>query len=258
MTKSLLALPLLVTACMDTTYPEQRPTPTTPIDATPTATIEDNVIATGGVQRFETDKSAIGLEGFASDGYTVEPPRGIWPNLNAPVYDVRALESGTGTFEIITSRGIATGIVESADIASIRAVPTDYQLDGSSPFALDLSRREITIELRDAAGRRLVDASLGIPVQQTAWDRATLPAKAVRHIVALYADSFGEHALAIDVVDQIERMESRVDGARTCFHAYAGTTEVAVAMTITGGDLVPGAANCAIGTPATLIARVNR
>ena len=53
----------------------------------------------------------------------------------------------------------------------------------------------------------------------------------------------------IQVVDRLDRIETRVAGDRTCFHAYAGTTEIATAMTITGGTPVPGAANCITGTP---------
>lgn len=260
MSKTLLALPLLAAACLEPSYPEPRDTPTTPIEAIEAARVGTGpaVIATGGVQTFAIEVPSIGLEGNASDGYAVEPPKGIWPNTIAPRYDVRAFETGVGSFEIITSQGIATGLVESADVASVRLVPADYQLDGSSPFALDVSRREVTVELYDADGRRLVDTTLGIPVQQTAWDRARLPATAARHIITVYADSFGERVLAVDVVDQVDRLESRVIGDRTCFHAYAGSTEVATTMTITGGEPVPGAANCAVGNSATIAARLAR
>ena len=260
MSKSLLALPLFAAACLEPTYPELPETPTTPVETTQTARAGDAkvVIATGGVQGFAIDdRTSIGLEGFASDGYSVEPPKS-WPNLVEPLYHVRAHESGLGSFEVITNHGIASGLVESAAIASIAIVPADYQLDGSSPFALDLARTDITIELRDAAGRRLVDASLGIPANQTAWDRATLPATAARHHVALYADSFGEHTVAIDVIDRLDRFESRVDGELTCFHAYAGTVEIATNMVITGGEPVPGAINCARGLPSEITARPAR
>ena len=66
-------------------------------------------------------------------------------------------------------------MVESADVVAVTVVPADYQLDGSSPFALDLDRRAIEIELADCDGRRLVDATLGISGDQTAWDRANPP-----------------------------------------------------------------------------------
>lgn len=257
MTKSLLGLaglPLLAAACMDPTYPELSEPPTTPIEAAPVA--PGHAIALGGVQGFTIDDpTSVGLSGDASDGYQVEPAGRVWPNVVEPLYYVRALAPGHGGFEIVTNHGIATGLVESAAVASVALVPADYQLDGSSPFAIGLDRRAIAIELRDDRGRPLVDLSLGIPAEQTAWDRATLPAIAARHVVAVYADSFGERGLAVDVIDAVDRIERRVLDDRVCFHAYAGTTEVAAAMTITGGTPVPGATNCAVGDPAAIAAR---
>jgi hypothetical protein len=250
---SLAGVALLGVACIDPGYPELPEPPTTPIEIAPLA--PHAVIATGGVQGFAIDDAtSIGLSGDASAGYRVEPAGKVWPNLVQPLYYVRAFESGLGSFEIITNRGIATGLVESAEVASLALVPADYELDGSSRFAVDLNRREVVVELRDAAGRRLVDLSLGIPAQQTGWDRAILPARAARHVVAVYADSFGERGLAIDVVAAVDRIESRVAGDRICFHAYAGAIEVATAMTIRGGTPVPGAANCATGDPTSISA----
>jgi hypothetical protein len=260
-TKALLVLPIFAAACVDPTYPELPEHPTTPVEITPVTNAGEApiVIATGGTQGFAIDDAtSIGLAGDASDGYEVAPASRIWPNTVEPLYYVRAFETGLGSFEIITNHGIATGLVESADVASIAMVPADYQLDGSSPFAVELGRREVAVELRDAGGRRLVDATLGIPVEQTAWDRGTLPAKAARHIIVVYADSFGDRGLAIDVVDHVERLESRVIGDRTCFHAYAGSTEVATAMTITGGTPVAGATNCATGVSSEISAQLQR
>lgn len=256
-----VVLPAVLAACVDPVYPE-REVPTTPVEIEVTTRAGEGplVIATGGtVELAIDDPTSVGLEGTASDGYRVEPAGLVWPNTRAPRYDVRALAPGMGSFEIATNHGIATGLVESADLATVALVPADYVLDGSSPFAIDVARRDVAIELRAADGRRLVDASLGIAVEQTGWDRATLPATVARHLVLVYGDSLGERTVAVDVVDGaavIQRVEGRVSGGRVCFHAYAGTTEIATAMTITGGEPVPGAANCADGDPQVIAARV--
>src|SRR5687768_17312821 len=125
MSKSLLALPLFVAACLEPSYPELPEPPTTPVETTQTARAgsEPVVIATGGGQGIAiAERTSIGLEGLASDGYTVEPPN-AWPNLVEPLYLVRAHQSGLGSFEIITNHGIASGLVESAALATITLVP---------------------------------------------------------------------------------------------------------------------------------------
>jgi hypothetical protein len=258
MTKSMLVLPILfAAACVDSTYPELQEAPTTPVETTQVATAGNApvVIATGGTQGFAIDDAAsIGLEGNASDGYQVEPAGNAWPNMTKPLYWVRALRAGLGSFEIITNKGIASGLVESSDVASVALVPADYQLDGSSPFAIDTNRLGVQVVLADRDGRRLVDATLGISGDQTAWDHATRPAIVGRHLVRAYADSFGERELAIEVVAGIDRVESAVTGNVTCFHAYAGATEIATTLAISGGTPVDGASNCVVNAPTDVIA----
>jgi hypothetical protein len=257
-TKSLLVLPaLFAAACVDPTYPELPETPDTPVETTQVARAGDApvVIATHGVQGFEiADPTSIGIDGLASDGYRVEPDGNVWPNMSKQLYWVRAQQAGVGTFEIITNQGIASGLVESADVANVALVPADYQLDGASPFAIDTNRLGVQVILTDRDGRRLVDASLGISGEQTAWDHANRPAIVGRHLVRAYADSFAERELTIEVVDQIERVESRVTGNQTCFHAYSGTTEIATTLAISGGTPVAGASNCVIDAPTDVIA----
>lgn len=258
MTKTLLLAPVLAAACMDPSYPEPRDLPTTPVATTPVAA-GAAVIASGGTQGFAiADPTSIGVDGQASDGYQVEPAGNVWPNMVEPVYYVRAFGPGLGSFEIATNHGIASGLVESADLAGVAIVPADYELDGTSAFALDLSRLAIQVVLTDGAGRRLVDATLGISGDQTAWDHAKRPAIVGRHLVRAWADSFAERALAIDVADGVDRIESRVTGNRTCFHAYAGAIELATAMTISGGTPVPGASNCVTDAPTDVIAHALR
>lgn len=262
MTKSLLLVPVLAAACVDPALPERPDAPTDPVDiaVTTRAGGDEVVIATGGIVELAIDDvTSVGLSGEATDGYRVEPAGLVWPNMKAPLYYVRAEAEGAGSFEIATNHGIATGLVESADLATVALVPADYVLDGRAPFAIDVARRDVQVVLRSADGRALVDASLGIALTQTAWDRGTLPAAAGRHLVSVYADSFGERTLALDVVDAtaaIDRLEPVVDGDRVCFHAYAGATEIATAITVTGGTPIPGAANCATGTLTTVTAHL--
>src|SRR5438045_9332306 len=132
MMKTLLVAPVLFAAACatDTTYPDQAEAPTTPVATTPIATAGDKlVIATGGTAGFAiADSTSVGLDGDASSGYAVEPAGDVWPNMKAPVYYVRALGGATlGSFEIQTNRGIASGLVESADLATASIVPADYQ-----------------------------------------------------------------------------------------------------------------------------------
>ncbi|HEU0032906.1 MAG TPA: hypothetical protein VFQ53_19875 [Kofleriaceae bacterium] len=257
MSRSSLVLPLaLVAACTDAPA-DLPPDPTTPVDVTPVAQLPGDqlVIATGGAQGFAIDDAlSVGYAGDATAGFTVEPDGAVWPNTRRPLYWVHAEAAATGSFEIATNHGIASGLVEAADLASVAFVPTSYQLDGSSPFALDVTRPEITVELRAADGRRLVDATLGMAVPQTAWDRGTLPAKAARHLVLVWADSIGETTLAVDVVDGTQRIERRTADGRTCFHAYAGDVEIATAMTFEGGTALADATNCVAGDATGVIA----
>lgn len=255
MTKLVLPI-VLVTACVAPEYPDAPTNPTTPVEIAPTAATDSEfVIATGGTLGFAIDDvTSIGLSGTASNGYQVEPHARVWPNTTQPLYYVRALAAGSGWFEIATNRGIASGLVESADVAEVAIVPAGYELDGRSAFALDLNRRDVEVAVRDRDGRRLVDATLGILDGQSAWDRATVAAAIGPQAVRVYADSFAERALAIDVVDGIDRIEAIATGDRTCFHAYAGSTEVATAMTLTGGTAIPGVTNCAIGAPGSIAA----
>lgn len=260
MTNAALLAPLmLLAACITDGIGAEPATPATPIAARATTLVEghDLIVATGGALAVRIDDPrAIGLEGSASAGYTVEPYELVrWPNTISPAYKVRAHVAGTGSFEIVTSQGIATGLVHSADLAQIALVPAHYELDGTSPFALAANRTAMQVALTDAAGRRLVDATLGIggaTAAQTTWDTAEL-AGLGHHALALDGDAIGVRELAIDVVAGADRVEAVQHGDRTCFHAYAGATEVAIAMTITGGTPDPRATNCARAADASAL-----
>ena len=244
---------VLVAACTDEPIGVQPDSPTTPIAAVPTTTVEGHklVVATGGAASVAiADTASIGLSGEATPGFAVEPYElDRWPNTISPEYLIRAYVAGAGAYEIVTSKGIATGLVHSADVAKVALLPARYELaDANAPFALAAARTDVGAALFDAGGNRLVDATLAIGADgatQTAWDRATLAAVAGTHAVSVTADSFGERTFAIAVVDRADRVEAVRIGDRTCFHAYRGTTEVVVAMTIDGGTPDAAAANCA-------------
>ncbi len=263
MTKAALLASVLLTACATDGIDAPVPEPTTPIAAEP-ATVVDGaeiVVATGGALAVRIpDKTSIGLAGNASAGYAVEPyERNLWPNTISPEYWVRANVAGEGSYEIVTSKGIATGLVKSADLAQIALVPAAYELDGTSPFALATSRTQVEVALTDAQARRLVDGTLAIGedgATQTAWDRAQLAATAGRHTLVIAGDSLAERTLAIDVVDAVDRVESVLRGDRTCFHAYRGDVEVAVAMTFDGAAADPGATNCAMSADPNIAVRL--
>jgi hypothetical protein len=254
MTKAALLLTVLAAACTDDPIAEQRETPTTPIPARPTASVEGHalIVATGGAAAVVIeDRAAIGFSGDATPGYAVEPYElDRWPNTISPEYWIRAHVAGTGAYEIVTSKGIATGLVHSADVARVAVLPASYELaDASAPFAVAPNRTALEAALFDAQGRRLVDATLALGADgatQTAWDRAALAAATGIHTLTAAADSFGERTYAIEVVDGADRIEQTRAGDRTCFHAYRGTTEVVIAMTIEGGTPDPRSANCAI------------
>ena len=244
----------VLAACATEGLPVEGETPSTPV-ASKTITIvegQEIVVAKGGaVAVHVVDQTAIGLEGTASDGFAVEPYEvNRWPQTISTDYFVRANVAGMGTYEIVTSKGIATGLVKSAEVARVELVPANYELDGSSPFAFAANRTQMRAALYDQDSRRLVDATLVIGATQTAWDSAFLPPTAGAQTVTIGAASFGERTFSIDVVTDIERVEQVRSGDRTCFHAYAGSTEIAAALTITGGTPDPTATNCAFGAGA--------
>lgn len=254
MTKASLLVSVLA-ACTTEGLPAEHEAPTTPVASKAITAVEGHeiVVATGGALAVHVvDQASIGLEGNASDGYEVEPYEvDRWPQTISTDYFVRAHVAGMGSYEIVTSKGIATGIVKSADVARVELVPASYELDGSSPFAFAANRTQMRAALYAADGRRLVDATLVIGATQTAWDGAFLPPTPGAHGVTLGAESFGERTFSIDVVQDIERLEQVRRGDRTCFHAYAGSTEVAAALTVTGGTPDPTATNCAFGDGAS-------
>ena len=245
MTKAALLVTVLA-ACATDGIEADHPTPTTPIEATVTSRVGDRaLVAAGGVMsvRIE-DKTAIGLEGNASPGFEVSPfELDRWPNTISPEYWVRANVAGTGSYEIVTSKGIATGLVHSADLVRVALVPAHYEL-AAPVFAVTANRPEVQVALFDAQGHRLVDASVSISSSQTAWDTARLTTEG-HHTLVVDANSFAERSFEIDVVLAPERIESVRVGDRTCFHAYTGDTEIAVAMTFDGGTRDPDAHNCA-------------
>jgi hypothetical protein len=244
------ALLVTVLAACTTEGIEEQDTPTAPVASSATTQVagHDVIIATGGAATIRIhDTTAIGIEGNASAGFSVSPfETDQWPNTISPEYWVRAHAAGTGLYEIITSKGIATNLVHSAAVADVQLRPAQYELDGTSPFALAPNRTDVEIAIFDARGKRLVDATLSVAGSQTAWDRATLAATSGRQSVVVEADSFVSKKFYVDVVDAIDRVERIRANDRTCFHAYAGSTEVAVAMTFDGGTADPNATNCAI------------
>ena len=235
MTKAPVALLVLVAACADAPNPLP-PTTTAPISFTVLG--NPQIIATGGYQTVTIDDaSQAGLSGTASDGYDVEPFGDVWPNMIKPEYHVRALAAGTGTFAIATSKGVASGTVESADVARIALVPIDYALADGFHFSIDPARPEVEVVLFDVRGRHLVDGSLHVAgATQTAWNRIRIDGAAT---LAISADSFATVSIPVTVATQIDR----IDEVGNCLHAYHGDLEVVTAQT---GVQVPSesAVNC--------------
>jgi len=240
MSKTLLALPaLLVVGCIDgqAPAPEATDRPTTPITFDQLH-IGDQaiVIATGGTQTVSiADLQTIGFSGDATSGFELEPFAGIWPNVRKQEYRVRAVSSEqAGTFSIQTNKGIASGPVDSAEVARVALVPASYQLDGHSAFALDVSRPAAQVALFDTMNRRLVDSTLVADLTQIAWDTLALPATVGTATIHVSGDSFAAQTLTVAIADQVDRVEPVTADGRTCFHAYAGAVEVAKAMPLTG------------------------
>ncbi len=218
MTKALLVLPVLVAACAEA--PTALPPPTgAPIAFTVLG--NPQVVATGGYQTVTIgDVAEAGLSGTASDGYAVEPYGDVWPNMQKPEYHVRALAAGTGTFSIATSHGVASGGIESADVARIALVPVDYALADGFHFAIDPARPEVEIALFDNHGRRLVDGSLHVGgATQTAWNRVRIDAATT---LTVSADSIATVSFPVAVASQIDR----IDEVGNCLHAYHGDVEL--------------------------------
>lgn len=224
MTKALLVLPILLAACAEA--PGELAAPTTaPLAFT---TLGDgSIVATGGYQVVAiADRAQAGLSATASDGYDVEPVGGAWPNMVSPEYHVRALAAGSGAFAIATSHGIASGILESADVARIALVPVDYALAGNYHFIVDPARPELAVALFDNRGRRLVDGSLRVAgAPQTAWDRITVTAATT---ITITADSIAPVTLPLQVGGEIDR----IDEVGSCLHAYRGELEVVSAQLV--------------------------
>ena len=164
------------------------------------------IVATGGYQTVTiADTAEAGLSGTASDGYDVEPFGDTWPNMTKPEYHVRALAAGTGTFSIATSKGVASGAIESADVTRVALVPIDYALADGYHFSVDRSRPEVEIALFDDHGRRLVDGSLHVAgATQTAWNRIRIDAATT---LTISADSIEPVSFTIPVVSQIDRID---------------------------------------------------
>jgi hypothetical protein len=244
-TKALLILPAFTAACMDDVSYRQLPDPPTTPVAFAQLGGEGAIVATGGEQVVTlADPLAFGLQGHATPGYELVPYGNQWPNTSNPEYRIRALAAMSGTFEIATEHGIASGTVASADFDHLAIVPANYHLDGTSQYAIDVQRPEIQIALFDESGKRLVDGSLAITGgTQTAWDRATLAATSGAHAVGITADSMPEQQATVTLTSAVSHIERRVEGRRVCYHAYAGNIEVATAIPmVTHPD--PTATNC--------------
>lgn len=230
MTKAALLVAVFAAACADDVIEAQPASPTAPVAIV--GGEKKLVIATGGAAAIElADSRAIGLSGTASAGFAVSPfERDAWPNTTSTAYWIRAHATGTGVFEIATSKGIATSFVHAAPVTRVELRPANYELAGDA-FALSSTRTELVAALYAVDGTPLVDATLAFSGPQT-----------------VIADSLGERTFDIPVVDGIDRVESIRSGERTCFHAYRGATEVVAALTIEGGAIDPQATNCARGS----------
>jgi hypothetical protein len=236
---------IVLAACATDGVGAEHPVPTTPVASTVTTTAgETPVVARGGAMVVHVeDQTAIGLDGNASAGFVVEPYElARWPNTISTDYWVRAEIAGTGSYDIVTSKGIATGPVWSADLARVAILPARYQLAGET-FALAANRTDIQVALFAADGTRLVDGTLAIEGAQTAWDTATLTSGTF----AVASDALPTRSFTVPIVKAADRIEEARDGSRVCFHAYAGTIEVVTTMTIEGGTIDPRATNCAVG-----------
>ena len=253
----LIALPLLLVACVDVDAPSYAPQaapPTTPITSRLLQTVADRpvVVATGGTLTVAIDDpTSVGWSGSATAGFSVEP-FAAWPNVVRPEYWIRATAAGTGSYSISTNHGIAVGTIDSAAVAHVTLAPPDYQLDGHSAFAIAPDRALVEADLVDGRGRRLVDATLVLGEAQhtgasaaTAWDRLALSNAPGRHTVNAAADSFAARDLTVDVDATIDHTATVTANGRTCSHAYHGAIEIATTWTL-GGTVDPHATNCVI------------
>lgn len=134
------ALPLVLLAACAADV-DRSPEPASP--TTPVAFDQDGtLVATSGTLTITIPSDvSVGFSATA-DNADVIPASTGWPNMTKPVYEVRALAAGTGTFSIATNEGIAAGTFEAADIA--KTVIDD----------------DCHITLIDAQGRNLIDDSL--------------------------------------------------------------------------------------------------
>ena len=134
------ALPLVLLAACAADV-DRAPEPASP--TTPVAFHQDGtLVATGGTLTITIPSDvSVGFSATA-DNAEVTPASQTWPNMTKPVYTVRALAAGPGSFSIVTSEGIAAGTFESAEVA--RTVIDEH----------------CNVILLDAQGRQLVDDSI--------------------------------------------------------------------------------------------------
>lgn len=235
-------------ACLDNSAARPDPAaPTTPVMFSQLDAAGATTVATGGVQVVTiADPLAIGMSGDATAGYELTPSSIAWPNAQGGQYTVRALANGSGDFSIDTAKGVAAGPVASAEVARVSLRPAAYHLDGHSAFAVDTARPQLEVALFDAEDNRLVDGSVAfVGATQTAWDAASVPGAAGSYTVSVNLDSApGETAtVTVTAAAAIDHVEQTLEDGRTCYHAYAGATEVATVM----ADVVtpdPAATNC--------------
>lgn len=135
------ALPLLLLAACAQDSVDRSPEPASP--TTPVAFDQDGtLVATGGTLTIKIPSDvSVGFSATA-DNADVTPASLTWPNMTKPVYEVRALATGPGTFSIATNEGIAAGTFEAAEVA--RTVIDEH----------------CHVVLLDAQGRQLTDDSI--------------------------------------------------------------------------------------------------
>lgn len=110
------------------------------------------------------------------------------------------------------------------------------------------------VQLRSAAGARLVDVSMAVDggqaftaIVQDGWDHLVLPTSPGSYRIGLSADSFGKRDTEVTVVDHLDRLEARRPKPGTvCFHAVTDDREVFADWTFTvdGVPQRPSGSNC--------------
>jgi hypothetical protein len=166
-----------------------------------------------------------------------------------------------GETKVIASSGNypdTFALVAAFDVDSVQLVPvggaTHHPL--GSELVWHTSMQQAVIALTSSEKKRLVDVSVELmfassaAIELDAWDTLRLPTGAGQYTVLVRADSFGQRQFPFELVSEIDRVESSVEGtlervgdiAEICFYPLLGARDVVmpVAIELGGlGDLVP-------------------